>query len=138
MSTLSRANEARMDTSTFRSHRSRYKTFDLHTPDEDGEQNAYSQYADDANVHHIDHDGYDGSQYPEIRAAKLSPHNNSTSTNEQNLNSAPHRTNKMHDNYYERYDTNDDDFDNDQDELGSADDFHGRTREIIIFAEKGE
>lgn len=153
MSTLSRANEARMDTKTFRSHRSRYKTFNLYTADGNGERDAYPQRAGEANVHHIANDGYDYyndelHQYPEIPVVKLSPHNNATSKNEQNSNPATPRPNKMHyshhrsgdddDNYYGPYDNNDDDFDSDQDELGSADDFHGRTREIIIFAEKGE
>lgn len=174
MSTLSRANEARIDTNVFRSHRSRYKTFDSYATeaDDDDEQDiAHPLRGGEGIVNHIPNDGYDyynddRRQYyenPTNPAATPSRHNNNISSasirpiNERNSNldhkpyngnqqTATRRTNKIRysrhrfgedgDNYH---DPNDEYFEGDQnDDFGSADDFYGRTREIIIFAEKGE
>lgn len=192
MNTLSRANEARVDTTTARSHRGRFKTFDLYSNNGRVGVNTRSAHSlrgasgGVAIVNHINtnvDDYYDGDRTQDLanadnRAATPSGHSNATLTptrplngrnsivnhnayNNGNQHAANHRVNKMRyprngfedhnegdsDGYDDRVADDGDsysipteeDFDGDHSEdVSGADDFYGHTREIIIFAEKGE
>lgn len=162
MSTLSRANEARMDTNTFRRHRGGgYSTFNLYMGDDGGDGNGIGNDAT-IGVNHIPNVyHYNNRERPSHDEREKTNNGNGDSNNQREQTYQSNKMDSSHqrfgdddddddhgdDNYYGSYDGNvkthfggeqrTDDDDN-VDSPTSIDDFYGHTREIIIFAEKGE